>query len=150
VFTVINPIVTDLGNGTFTAAPAGQSYQWVDCATSSAIPGATSANYTGENGLYAVQVTSANACTEESECLELVGISELNASSIRIYPVPATQTVTALWRGDKADYTITSPDGRVIANGSFNSGANVIDISALAAGNYFIKANNLVTRFVVK
>ncbi|MFN5878809.1 MAG: biotin/lipoyl-containing protein, partial [Flavobacteriales bacterium] len=118
----------------FTAAPAGQSYQWVDCATSSAIPGATSANYTGENGLYAVQVTSANACTEESECLELVGISELNASSIRIYPVPATQTVTALWRGDKADYTITSPDGRVIANGSFNSGANVIDISALAAG----------------
>jgi uncharacterized repeat protein (TIGR01451 family) len=150
VFTVINPAVTDLGNGILAAAPAGLSYQWIDCATDDAVAGATSNTLSGDDGLYAVQVTSANACTEESECLELVGITELNTSSIRVFPVPASQTLTALWHGDRADYTITSPDGRVIANGSFNSGTNLIDISTLAAGNYFIKANNLVTRFVVK
>jgi hypothetical protein len=67
-----------------------------------------------------------------------------------VFPIPASQTITAMWNGDAADYMITSPDGRVISTGRFRAGANAIDISALAKGNYFIKANNLVTRFVVK
>ena len=150
VFTVINPAVTDLGGGTLAAAPAGQSYQWVDCATGDAVAGATANTFSGADGLYAVQVTSANACSEESACLELVGINELNAPAIRVFPVPASQTMTAMWTGDKTDYTITSPDGRVIATGRLSAGANTIDISALATGNYFLKADNRVTRFVVK
>jgi uncharacterized repeat protein (TIGR01451 family) len=150
VFTVINPSVTDLGNGTLAAAPVGQIYQWVNCATGDAVAGASSNTLSGEDGLYAVQVTSANACTEESACFELVGINELNASAIRVFPVPASQVLTAVWTGEKSDFTITSPDGRVVSTGSFNSGTNFIDISLLSTGNYFIKANNLVTRFVVR
>jgi hypothetical protein len=55
-----------------------------------------------------------------------------------------------MWDGNQTSYTITAPDGRVVLTGRFIAGSNTIDISMLAAGNYFLKADNRVTRFVVK
>jgi uncharacterized repeat protein (TIGR01451 family) len=105
-----------------------------------------------ESGTYTSVLTNAVGCdsTITINLTITVGVLELGNSGIRVFPIPASQTITAMWNGDAADYMITSPDGRMISTGRFRAGANVIDISALAKGNYFIKANNLVTRFVVK
>jgi uncharacterized repeat protein (TIGR01451 family) len=149
VFTVINPVVTDMGNGTLTASPANLSYQWIDCATDSPIPGATSNVYNGDNGNYAVQVTTLNACTEQTECAQLVNIRQLNAQMIHVFPIPASQVITAIWEVEGANYTISTPDSRLVLSGRLNKGANSVDISSLATGTYFIKADNFVTRFVV-
>jgi hypothetical protein len=37
-----------------------------------------------------------------------------------------------------------------VLTGRFITGSNIIDISSLASGSYFLKADNRVTRFVVK
>jgi uncharacterized repeat protein (TIGR01451 family) len=145
----LNPQVEGNGSGTLTASPAGLNYQWIDCSTNTVIEGATAATLTGSNGIYAVQVSD-GACMEQSECAELVGVGELNTQSIRIYPIPASQQITAMWNGDAAAYTITTPDGRMVLSGRLNPGANAIEVSMLASGNYFLKADNRVTRFVVK
>jgi hypothetical protein len=105
-----------------------------------------------ESGTYTSVLTNAAGCdsTITINLTITVGVLELDNPGIRVFPIPASQTITAMWNGDAADYMITSPDGRVISTGRFRAGANAIDISTLAKGNYFIKANNLVTRFVVK
>jgi uncharacterized repeat protein (TIGR01451 family) len=145
----LNPQVEGNGSGTLTASPAGLNYQWIDCSTNTIIEGATAATLTGSNGIYAVQVSD-GVCMEQSECAELVGVGELSRQSIRIYPIPASQQITAMWNGDAVAYTITAPDGRMILSGRLNPGANAIDVSSLAAGNYFLKAENRVKRFVVR
>jgi hypothetical protein len=150
VFTVINPVITDIGNGTLSATPLNLSYQWIDCTTNNPVPGATSNVFVGENGSYAVEITTANACSDESECVVISSIQELNEAGIRIYPSPASDVINAAWNGDVADYSITSADGRALLNGRFTSGLNQIDISSLASGAYFLKVNNHVSRFIVK
>jgi uncharacterized repeat protein (TIGR01451 family) len=145
----LNPQVEGNGSGTLTASPSGLTYQWINCDTNTPVDGATSATFTGGSGNYAVQVSD-GACMEQSECAQLVGLSELTSPHLRVYPVPASQQITVAWTGNATGYTITLPDGRVLASGRFASGVNVIDISTLATGNYFLKADNRVTRFVVK
>ncbi|MFM7104319.1 MAG: hypothetical protein ACKOW8_02275, partial [Flavobacteriales bacterium] len=144
-----NPIVSGAGSDTLIASPEGLSYQWIDCATNTPIEGAISSIFTGMDGNYAVQVSD-GLCSEQSECVQLVGLIESISQPINLYPVPADQTINAIWRGENVFYAVTAPDGRNILSGSLRNGRNIIDISMLAAGNYFLKAGNHVTRFVVK
>ncbi|MFM7726245.1 MAG: T9SS type A sorting domain-containing protein, partial [Flavobacteriales bacterium] len=146
---VLDPQVAGNGSGTLTASPAGLNYQWIDCSTNTVIEGETASTFTGSNGIYAVQVSD-GVCMEQSECAELVSVGELNSQAIRVFPIPSSQSITAVWDGANIPFTITSPDGRVLQSGRLIAGNNTIDISRLASGNYFLKAGNRVTRFVVK
>ena len=70
------------------------TYQWVNCADSSALPGATNASYVASaNGDYAVQVTQGN-CTEWSQCISIttIGMDESNAMA-GIYPNPTSGVI---------------------------------------------------------
>jgi uncharacterized repeat protein (TIGR01451 family) len=150
VFTVINPLVTDLGNGMLSASPAGMSYQWINCSDNEELSDATTNTYWGDDGAYAVAVTTPNACTEQSECAVLLNTEELNRTEINIFPSPASEWINATWSGKATDYSILSTDGRVVMNGKISNGANRINITALASGTYFLKASNHVTRFMVE
>jgi uncharacterized repeat protein (TIGR01451 family) len=150
VFTVINPLVTDLGNGMLSASPAGMSYQWINCSDNEEISDATTNTYWGDDGAYAVAVTTPNACTEQSECAVLLNTEELNSTEINIFPSPASEWINAAWSGKATDYSILSTDGRVVMNGKMSNGANRINITALASGTYFLKTSNHVTRFMVE
>jgi uncharacterized repeat protein (TIGR01451 family) len=109
------------------------------------------AQYT-ESGDYTAVLTNAVGCdsTITIHLTVLVGVLEMDAPGIHVFPIPASQTITALWNADAANYVITTPDGRTVITGRLNGGTNTIDISTLATGNYFLKADNRVTRFVVK
>jgi uncharacterized repeat protein (TIGR01451 family) len=104
------------------------------------------------SGTYTAILTNAAGCdsTLTINLTILVGIEEWNSHSIRVFPIPATQSITAVWDGANIPFTITSPDGRVLQSGRLIAGNYTIDISRLASGNYFLKADNRVTRFVVK
>jgi uncharacterized repeat protein (TIGR01451 family) len=109
------------------------------------------AQYT-ESGDYTAVLTNAIGCdsTITIHLTVLVGVLEMDAPGIHVFPIPASQTITALWNADAANYVVTTPDGRTVITGRLNGGTNTIDISTLATGNYFLKADNRVTRFVVK
>ncbi len=102
------PNITTTATGiTITANAAGASYQWIDCSNGNAIiPGATSQSFTAtSNGSYAVIVTNAN-CTGTSDCQTInpIGIDELSASNIQVYPNPTSGNVRILF-GKKYEFT---------------------------------------------
>jgi hypothetical protein len=105
-----------------------------------------------ESGVYTAVLTNAAGCdsTITINLTITVGVLELDNQGIRVFPIPASQTITAMWNEDATIYTITTPDGRLVLSGSITTGANVIDISALASGTYVLKADDRVTRVVVK
>lgn len=109
------------------------------------------AQYT-ESGDYTAVLTNAAGCdsTITIHLTVLVGVLEMDSPGIHVFPIPASQAITALWNADATNYVITTPDGRAVITGRLNRGTNTIDISTLATGNYFLKADNRVTRFVVK
>ncbi len=146
----INPTITGDGSGLLAAGPEGYSYQWFDCATNQPVTeNGTGITFEGTDGTYYVQVSN-GVCTETTDCMSLVGVGELGAASIHVFPIPASNLITAVWYGDATAYAITALDARIVCSGRIASGANIIDIGSLASGSYFLKADNRVTRFVVK
>jgi len=105
--TVISPNINVTQNGPILSSGAGTpaSYQWIDCATNTAISGATGQTYTATtNGSYAVLVTL-NGCSDTSICYPVTGIgfNEINEFSFLIYPNP----VNDLIRIDLPDKEVT-------------------------------------------
>ena len=78
------------------SAQSNASYQWLDCNNgNSAINGATQQQFIPTTpGSYAVAVTR-NGCTDTSSCYTIttIGINDLTAKDVRIYPVPASESV---------------------------------------------------------
>lgn len=84
------PAATITAVGTIlTADQAGATYQWIDCANSSAISGATNQSYTATaNGNYAVEVTVAGCSTVSAcELIDFIGISELNPTEKQLLKI---------------------------------------------------------------
>jgi len=100
IFTVtheeVDEILVTSSENTLTVQTGG-SYQWINCADNSIIPGQTEAFFSpAENGDYAVIVTQ-GTCSATSECysVELTGLRPNGADQgIRVYPVPAHETLT--------------------------------------------------------
>jgi uncharacterized repeat protein (TIGR01451 family) len=146
------PLVAIDPDGTLHARVNATSYQWIDCSTNEPISGATGLSYNGGYGAFALLVSD-GSCEAQSDCLEVIpaAIEDISEGEMKIYPVPATNEVYVVWTGPTAaNYVITSPDGRLVSSGKLQDGTNTIDISTLATGNYFLKADNRLTRFVVK
>jgi uncharacterized repeat protein (TIGR01451 family) len=147
---VFEATVTGEGTGILTASPEGLSYQWYDCATNQPVAAnGTGMTFEGSIGSYYVEVSN-GTCTEQSQCAQLVGVNELSSARLSVFPIPASQQITVAWTGNATNYTINTPDGRLLQSGRLIAGANTIDISTLAAGTYFLKAGSMVSRFVVK
>jgi minor extracellular serine protease Vpr len=70
---------------------------------------------------------------------QTVGIEELNAANINLYPNPATDQITV-----QADRTITAIhitdiSGRVVATQPVNATQTQVDVSTLASGVFFVR-----------
>lgn len=88
----IDTVVTEvtMADNIITADFPGASYQWIDCHDSTIIAGATSQSYEPtENGSYAVIVTTAEGCTDTSECSTIFDLGiEQSLQAFRVYPNP--------------------------------------------------------------
>lgn len=125
---------------TLTASPAGETYQWINCATNTPIAGATNETFTpSANGNYAVVVDN-GICSDTSACVAVnsVGIEENNLITAYIYPNPTSNQVTILFDGTVANLKITDAQGKLIRQQSITNNAT-LSISSFESGIYIFE-----------
>jgi len=135
----VNALVTDL--------------QWVNCLNGySEMAGETAPTFTpDQNGSYAV-IASYNGCADTSTCviIDQLGISELSANGMLIFPNPLSQGEQLTILNSRTElFSILSTDGKRIQPLSITGtkGKWTIDLPVLPKGMYLIPELN--TRFTV-
>jgi hypothetical protein len=143
-----NATATNNGDGTATAS-AGSTYQWIDCATNTAIAGATTQTYAPVlTGSYSVIVTNASGCADTSSCItiEVIGLDETKESLVQVQPNPSTGLFNILF-GENANGTvvITDATGRIIGTEVVNGSNKAIDLTTAVTGIYYftIQTDNI-------
>lgn len=131
---------TAAGNdGTATATAAGgtspYTYSWDNGGTTSMISGLAA-------GTYVVTITDANGCTYMDSVVvnsAAVGINELTASSVSMYPNPVSDVLTITVENNQSLIAeLYDINGKLISANSVN-GTAVISVSNLDKGVYFIQ-----------
>ncbi len=125
---------------TLTASPAGETYQWINCATNATIAGATNETFTPTaNGNYAVIVDN-GICIDTSDCVAVngVGIDESNLIAANIYPNPTSNQVSISFDGAIANLKITDAQGKLIRLATIQNNAT-LSISSFDSGIYFFE-----------
>ncbi|WP_430405215.1 T9SS type A sorting domain-containing protein [Fluviicola sp.] len=144
--TVDSLTISALGTGT---------YQWINCATNTAIPGETAQTFTGTaGGSYAV-VVSNGSCSDTSGCVSIttVGLTDLTANSnFRAYPNPTKGSVTIDLGVAYADATVVIKNaiGQVVCSQSIGSSGKTDCSIAGEAGIYFLEVKTDGQRSVLK
>ncbi|MCW3104199.1 MAG: C-terminal target protein [Bacteroidetes bacterium] len=139
-------VTTTLSSGTITANNAtATSYQWIDCATNTAITGETGQSYTAmADGSYAV-VISEGACSDTSACVAITGtgVEKLsNVQQLSIYPNPNNGVFT-IKATVKGSYRIVNELGQNVYMVELNAENNYsMSIDGLSNGVYFITGYN--------
>ncbi len=131
---------TDNGDATITAS-AGTSYQWINCATNTAIGGATSQTYTATaNGDYAVVVTNAGGCSDTSSCVNIdyIGLTEITDASIQVFPNPTNSDVTITMTAAEATVEVVDAQGKLLQAVTVGNGEKV-NLSTYETGVYFLR-----------
>lgn len=139
----VNATATQNGT-TLVATPSFAVYQWFNCATNTAFPGATNVSYNtqGLNGSYGVVVTQ-NGCSDTSNCIAITTGIENNefSNSIHAYPNPLNNFLNVDLNKNYSNVTLSVTDiaGKEMLRSTFEN-VDVIktDVSALAKGVYFI------------
>lgn len=131
----------------------GATYQWIDCATNSAIAGETNQTFFATAvGSYAVAVQK-GTCSDTSSCIYVSWISldldnQLFENSVSVYPIPSKgQFTIALGNGEQfADVQIYNAAGSVVYSGKINNGQ--LQLNEFQAGLYLaeIKSGNAIAR----
>ncbi len=89
-----------------------------------------------------------------SEWSHTVGISEVMASSISLYPNPATSSVSIAGIMGKAKISLCDLNGRAVGEWDVRDGMITINVSSLARGTYFVRIVgeefNAIRKLVVK
>lgn len=126
---------------TATANATGVSYQWIDCADSSAITGETNQDYSPTTpGTYAVVIDN-GVCSDTSECtlIDVEGIDELIDLGMTIAPNPSTGIFNVSFDDMVAGtVTIVDANGRLIQTQELNSNSMTVDLTAAQSGLYFM------------
>jgi hypothetical protein len=136
----------------------GAIYQWLDCSNGfTPISGATSFSYTPTtNGNYALQITR-NGCSDTSSCYTVssVGIDEVSASGMAVYPVPARDRVFISME-NAGDYEVVLNDlsGKLVVASQQFTRTTEINIEHISSGTYILTVKNDLggesTRRIVK
>lgn len=138
--TIGNQIPTTVQvNGITLTAPAGYSYQWIDCQTSTAIAGATSQSFTPtQNGQYAVKVSD-GTCSETSSCttISTIGIEENSLEQLSVYPNPVHDKLTIELKEQQVEILVRDIYGNTVYEAK-HSGTVNINMANIARGVYFL------------
>jgi uncharacterized repeat protein (TIGR01451 family) len=137
----LNTGATAIGN-VLSADLSGAYYQWINCATGTAIAGATSQSYTAVSGGDYAVIISDGCFSDTSVCLSvfLTGVSDPGESGFSFYPNPAGNTIT-INTSQPTQISIVNILGETIIQNEVTNGDN-IDIGFLANGVYFIRTSD--------
>lgn len=140
--TPAQPVITK--NNDSLISSAAFSYQWYRNDTLIA-----GANLRGIKpvvaGLYKVLITDSNGCSNVSiPYSSNVGTGELSSDAIKIYPNPATTSLTIELANTVYDLSITDVTGRIVfTQTSITNSPLQINCKSLLKGIYFIQINSL-------
>ena len=142
VTTVPVPTITLNAGALMSSAATGN--QWYLNGT--IIPGATNQTYQPtQNGLYTVKAT-ASGCTSNASVAYnylLTGIINLgNGQYIKTYPNPVLKDLVVSWKINgvpSLNINVSDISGRKVLNKSNIADGDIIDLSRLASGTYFLK-----------
>ena len=135
--------VITFANDTISPTFTGDSYQWLDCNSNTAIANATDSLYIPTaNGIYALIMTQ-GACADTSNCVAIAHLSveenELNLSAL-VYPNPSTDNIT-IQTDDNAilSFILTDLNGKVLIAQEKLTANETINIEKLASGIYLLQ-----------
>lgn len=132
------------------AVQGADSYQWYDCATNQMITGATDYFYFNTvSGNYKVKITIGN-CVSFSGCHQYIATSINNVSKtdagFLIQPNPANDKISISYNGLSSFSRIDIYDitGKIVVKHAIynKSNSEMLDVSMLKTGIYFIKLSN--------
>ena len=138
------PEILRLSSTLLRVSQSFSSYQWFRYG--GAIPGASAREYNvTQSGVYSVQVMGSSGCFRMSNPIGMgvgVGIEELNAEEINLYPNPNAGSFTlSIADFDGKDRTIEILDmaGRTMYQGSMAEGIQDFNLPYLAQGRYIVR-----------
>ncbi len=151
-FTVsVNPLpakpVISWSGVQFSTTATGVNFQWL--LNGSAISGATASTHKPLNtGDFRLRVTDPNGCINISDSFKLVVTALANlvttpSSNIAtVYPNPASNKVVLEFvtlPTINLNFQLVSPSGKVLSSTTGRNKVNIIDVSDIESGNYFIR-----------
>ena len=149
----VTAFITHQGN-TLTAHPSNEDvmYQWIDCSTGNAIPGANSRTFTpAQFGTYKVRLVD-GGCIGTSMCVvySTTGITVLDDMALNVYPNPAQNKVTVTFNSEEMmQAALINSTGQTVKQTAIASG-DQMDISDLANGVYLLQLSNTNTVQMVR
>lgn len=143
------PVIVE-NSGDLTSSETGVSYQWF--LDGNPIPSSNTQTITPtQDGDYTVEVTYANGCPETSApyTVTLTAINDYILKDFNIYPNPASNQVRI--EGQKLNFnkfSIYNYSGQQVLE--FTRNGNVVDISKLSKGVYFIRIEDKIKKLVIQ
>ncbi len=126
--------------GTIMTAPQGASWQWYF--NGEVIVGATNETYSAtEAGYYFVETTNAEGCTQESEVVFVISVSEFGNASAVLYPNPMSENAQLELHGFAGTYeaNLYNSNAQLVRNYSNQTSHKLnIEKGSLAADTYFL------------
>lgn len=149
--------ISVLDDVTLAAAPAGMNYQWVNCASGTDVPNGSTSTFTAiENGSYAVIVTSAQGCSDQSDCITIdaVGLDQITNIEMSVQPNPTAGELTVTMPTElTANAQVFDAQGKLVLDNSNVMNGSVLNLSNMTTGVYMVRitaADSVQTFRVVK
>lgn len=160
------PVDTSISlNGVTLSANAAGIYQWIECSTQQAIPGASQQSFSPiQNGSYALVITTADGCIDTSSCYPVVVTNIYNpispSTAIELYPIPTSHVLHLSFNGFPVERTarvqISDAFGRIVMQDDLmvNNQTAELQIISLSDGMYFLRisyaGHSAVKRWMVQ
>ncbi len=143
-----------INDNVFTALnlPQNVQLQWLNCdADFASISGETNPTFTAtSDGNYALETSSGN-CRDTSNCVLLssVGINSINSNQLKVYPIPADETLILESEFPSLPIRIFDAQGRLVFQTISNTKRMEINVRLFQSGLYFIQSNNISKPFTI-
>jgi hypothetical protein len=141
--------ISVLDNTTLVATPAGMNYQWINCVSGTDVPNASTATFTAiANGSYAVIVTSAEGCSDQSACeiIDAVGLDQLTKIEMSVQPNPTSGDLSISMPTDlTAQAEVFDAQGKLVISEAMVQNGSVLRLESMTTGIYMIRISSVNT-----
>jgi hypothetical protein len=138
--------ISVLDNTTLVATPAGMNYQWINCVSGTDVPNASTATFTAiANGSYAVIVTSAEGCSDQSACeiIDAVGLDQLTKIEMSVQPNPTSGDLSISMPTDlTAQAEVFDAQGKLVISEAMVQNGSVLRLESMTTGIYMIRISS--------
>ena len=136
----IASIVDDV---TLTATPGVYNYQWINCATGTAVPNASFATFNAlANGTYAVIVSTPQGCSDQSDCITIdaVSVDELAKIAMSVQPNPTSGDLSISMPTElTAQAQVFDAQGKLVIDLTNVSNGSTLNLSNMTTGVYMVR-----------